>query len=153
LKAKDKGYSGYIVTGNSRPQKRPAYMREADPKYIRPMAYIDNTVIPDAELGCETYWLIPGEKTKSGSILMDAHTLDHGTYIVLNAMNYDDITDLRAEAELWIGGEKHIINKSFGAYIPPNVEHGPLIVRNISKQIFFMISYPIGEGIKKYRGR
>jgi hypothetical protein len=67
-------------------------------------------------------------------------------------MNYEDITDLRAEVEFWIGGEKHIINKSFGAYIPPNVEQGPMIIRNIKKQIFFMLSYPIGEGIKKYRG-
>ncbi len=148
-----KGNSRYIVTGNSRVQKRPAYMREANPKYMRLMAYIDNTVIPDAELGCETYWLLPGEKSNAGSLFMDAHTLQHGTSIVLNAMNYDDITDLCAEAELWIGGEKHIINKSFGAYIPPNVEQGPLIIRNISKQIFFMMSYPIGEGIKKYRGK
>jgi hypothetical protein len=147
------GNSRYIVTGNSQVQKRPAYMREVDPEYMCLMAYIDKTVIPDAELGCETYWLLPGEKTKAGSILMDAHILDHGTYIVLNTMNYDDITDLCAEAELWIGGEKHIINKSFGAYIPPNVEQGPLIIRNISRQIFFMMSYPIGEGINKYRGR
>ena len=67
-------------------------------------------------------------------------------------MNYEDITDLSAEAELWIGGEKKIINKCFGAYIPPNVEQGPLIVRNIRKQVFFMMSYPVGKGIKKYPG-
>jgi len=83
---------------------------------------------------------------------MDAHALPHGTSIVFTAMNYDDITDLRAEVELWIGGEKHIINKSFGAYIPPNVEQGPLVIRNIEKQTFFMMSYPMGEGIKKYPG-
>jgi hypothetical protein len=46
-----------------------------------------------------------------------------------------------------------MINKSFGAYIPPDVKQGPMIIRNITKQIFFMMSYPIDEGIKKYRGR
>ena len=84
--------------------------------------------------------------------MMDAHTLPNGTSITFTAMNYDDITDLAAEVELWIGGEKHIINKSFGAYIPPNVEQGPLIIRNINKQVFFMMAQPIGKGIEKYPG-
>jgi hypothetical protein len=116
------------------------------------MAIINEEVVPGAEFGCETMWLLPGEKSKAGQLMMKAHTLPHGTSIVFNAMNYADITDLCAEVELWIGGEKHVINKSFGAYIPPDVEQGPMIIRNITKQIFYMMSYPIGEGIKKYRG-
>jgi hypothetical protein len=117
------------------------------------MAFIDNEVVPDAEFGCDTWWLLPGEKSKAGQVIMDAHTVPYGTSIVLNAMNYADITDLCAEVELWIGGEKHIINKSFGAYIPPNIKQGPMIIRNINQQIFFMMSYPIGAGIKKYPGK
>jgi hypothetical protein len=143
----------YMVTGYKKDAKRPAYMRQMDPKYARPIAYIDNEVVPDAEFGCDTMWLLPGERSKAGQVIMDVHTVPHGTSIVLNAMNYADITDLCAEVELWIGGEKHIINKSFGAYIPPNVKQGPMIIRNINQQIFFMMSYPIGEGIKKYPGK
>lgn len=146
-------YEKYMVFGDEPHGKVPDYMRETDPKYYRPIAYIDETVIPDAEFGCDTRWLLPGEKSKAGQLMMGAHTLPHGTSIVFNAMNYDDITDLCAEVELWIGGEKHIINKSFGAYIPPDVKQGPMIIRNITKQIFFMMSYPMGEGIKKYRGK
>jgi hypothetical protein len=56
------------------------------------------------------------------------------------------------KAELWIGGEKHIINKTFGAYIPPNVEAGPFIVRGVKQQMFLELAYPIGEGVKKYKG-
>jgi len=145
-------YSNYFVMGGQKEPERPDYMPRTNPKYTRHMAYIDNTIISDAEFGCDTRWLLPGEKSKEGQLLMKAHTLPHGTSIVLNAMNYEDITDLCAEAELWIGGEKHIINKSFGAYIPPDVEQGPLIIRNITRQIFFMVSHPVGEGIKKYRG-
>lgn len=142
----------YIVYGNKPGVKRPDYMRENDPKYSRPVAYIDEKVIPGCEFGCDTMWLLPGDKSKAGQLIMDEHTLPHGTSITITAMNYEDITDLCAEAELWIGGEKHIINKSFGAYIPPDVKQGPLIIRNIKKQIFFMMSQPVGEGIKKYRG-
>jgi hypothetical protein len=149
----EKRNAKYVVFGNKPNVKRPAYMRDTDPRYMRRMAYIDEKVIPGAEFGCDTMWLLPGEKSKAGQLMMDAHTLPHGTSIVFNAMNYDDITDLCAEVELWIGGEKHIINKSFGAYIPPDMEQGPMIIRNITKQIFYMMSYPIGEGIKKYRGR
>ena len=146
-------YGKYMVFGTPPDVKRPDYMRDLDPKYMRPMAYVDETVIPDAEFGCETLWLLPGEKSTAGQLMMDAHTLPHGTSIVFNAMNYEDITDLCAEVELWIGGEKHNITKSFGAYIPPDVEQGPMIVRNITKQTFYMMSYPIGEGIQKYRGK
>jgi hypothetical protein len=142
----------YFVFGTRPGIKRPDYMVPYDPGYVKPMACIDETVIPGAEFGCETLWLLPGEKSKAGQLMMKAHTLPYGTSIVINAMNYADITDLCGEVELWIGGEKHIIDKSFGAYIPPDVEQGPLIVRNLTKQTFFMMSYPIGEGIRKYRG-
>ena len=116
------------------------------------MAYIDQTVIPDAEFGCDTRWYLPGDTSKAGQVIMDEHTLPHGTSIACIAMNYDDITDLCAEVELWIGGEKHVINKGFWAYIPPNVPQGPMVVRNITKQMFFMRSWPMGEGIEKYPG-
>lgn len=142
----------YFVYGTNPNQSRKYYMLPYDTKYVKPMALVDDTVVPGCEFGCETLWLLPGDKSKTGYEMMKQHTVSHGTSIVLNAMNYDDITDLRAEAELWIGGEKHIITKSFGAYIPPDVKCGPLIVRNIQKQIFFMISYPVGLGITKYRG-
>jgi hypothetical protein len=127
-------------------------MRPLDPAYSRPMVYIDQTVIPDAEFGCDTRWLLPGDTSRAGQIIMDEHTLPHGTSIACIAYNYEDITDLCAEVEFWIGGEKHIINKGFWAYIPPDVSRGPMIVRNISRQVFFKISWPTGEGIQKYPG-
>jgi len=142
----------FVLGGQQKNVKRPDYMRNLEPKYAQPMAYIDEHVIPGCEFGCDTWYLLPGKTPKAGLPLMDAHTLPHGTSITITALNYRDITDLDAEAELWIGGEKHIINKSFGAYIPPNVKQGPLIVRNIKSQLFFLVAQPVGEGIKKYPG-
>jgi hypothetical protein len=143
----------YFVYGGEKHGKVPDYMVEMDPRYSRRMAYIDEKVIPGAEFGCDFRFFLPGEKSKSGQVIVKPHTLPHGTSIVINGMNYEDITDLCAEVELWIGGEKHVINKSFGAYIPPDLEQGPLVIRNIRKQMMFMTSHPIGEGIKKYRGK
>lgn len=142
----------YFVYGTRPGQYRRYYMLPYDPKYVKPMALVDDTVVPGCEFGCETLWLLPGDKSRAGYNMMKERTVSHGTSVVFNAMNYDDITDLQAEVELWIGGEKHIINKNFGAYIPPDVKAGPMIIRNIQKQIFFMISYPVGLGVTKWRG-
>lgn len=129
------------------------YMSDLDPKYTRHLAYIDEKIIPGCEYGCNTMFLLPGSPTKAGTRIMEPHTLPYGTNITLISLNYADITDLCAEAELWIGGEKHIVTKNFGAYIPPGVEQGPLIVKDIKKQLFFSICNPVGEGIKKFPGR
>ncbi|HLA82906.1 MAG TPA: hypothetical protein VJP78_15020 [Thermoleophilia bacterium] len=145
-------YGRYIVYGTPPDVRRPEFMRPLDPVYSRPMAYIDQTVIPDAEFGCDTRWLLPGDRSNAGQRIMDPHTLPHGTSIACIAMNYDDITDLCAEVELFIGGEKHLIHDAFWAYIPPNVSQGPMTIRNITKQVFFMMSWPMGEGLTKYPG-
>jgi hypothetical protein len=145
-------YARYMVYGTLPDIKRPDYMRPLDPAYTRPMAYIDQTVIPDAEFGCDTRWYLPGDTSRAGQLIMDAHTLPHGTSMACVAVNYDDITDLCAEVELYIGGERHVIDKAFWAYIPPNVSQGPMVIRNISKQVFFMLSWPMGEGVEKYPG-
>jgi hypothetical protein len=142
----------YVITGTKPGQARRYYMLPYDPKYVKPMALVDDTVVPGCEFGCETLWLLPGDKSKSGFNMMKEHTISFGTSIVFNAMNFEDITDLRAEVELWIGGEKYAIKKNFGAYIPPDTKIGPMIIRNIQKQIFFMISYPVGLGVTKWRG-
>jgi hypothetical protein len=143
----------YIVSGYNKKAKRADFMTPLDPKYTRGIAYIDDIVVPGCEFGCDTFWILPGNQAKAGQEIMKAHTVPYGTSFVLNAMNYDDITDLCAEAEFWIGGEKQVITKSFGGYIPPGVEQGPLILRNVKKQIFFMMSHPVGRGIEKYRGK
>jgi hypothetical protein len=148
----DSKYARYLVYGTDPGIKRPDFMRPLDPTYSRSMAYIDQTVIPDAEFGCDTRWLLPGAPPMAEQVIMDTHTSPHGTSIACIAMNYDDITDLCAEVELWIGGEKHIIAEGFWAYVPPNVSQGPMIVRNITKQLFFTMSWPMGDGIAKYPG-
>jgi hypothetical protein len=142
----------YFIYGTKPGQARRYYMLPYDPKYVKPMALVDDTIVPGCEFGCETLWLLPGDKSRAGYDMMKPHTVSFGTSIVFNAMNFDDITDLSAEVELWIGGEKHVINKSFGAYIPPDTRVGPMIIRNIRKQVFFMISYPVGLGVTRWRG-
>ena len=132
--------------------KKPDYMTPIDPKYYRHMAYIDDKVMPGCEFGCDSFFLMPGITIQPEIKIMDKHTLPYGTQITFTANNYEHIKELGGEVEFYIGGEKRIIAMAFGAYVPPNVEQGPLIIRNITKQVFVMISHPVGEGIKKYPG-
>ena len=129
--------------------KMPAYQHPTDPKYTRRLAYIDEETVPGADFGCETLWLLPGEKSKEGQKMLDAHTLSYDKFIGFFSYNFDDIRDLCAEVELWIGGEKHIITNSFAAFIPAGLEHGPMTIRNITKPIFHFTSSPCGTGIKQ----
>ncbi|GEM_PF-508887 len=146
-------YSRYILYGNTPDVSRPEFLSPPDPDHCRPLVFVDQTVIPDAEFGCDTRWYLPGGWSRSGHLIMDTHSEPHGTSLALIAYDYNNLAALGAEAELWISGEKHLITESFWAYIPPHVSQGPLIIRSVTKQLFFKISYPIGEGVSKYPGR
>jgi hypothetical protein len=54
--------------------------------------------------------------------------------------NYDNIQDLGAEIEITIDNEKNIVDRSFTAYVPPGVQHGPIIVKNVVRPIFWVSS-------------
>jgi len=132
--------------------KKPDYMTPIAPKYYRHMAYIDEKVIPGCEFGCDTFFLMPGITPGPDIKVIEKSTLPYGRQITFTANNYEHLKELGAECEFWIGGEKHIVAMAFGAYVPPDVEVGPVILKNITRQIFFMMSRPVGEGIKKYPG-
>ena len=49
-----------------------------------------------------------------------------------------DITDLGAEVEFTLGGEKHLIKTAAVVSIPSNTTHCPIIIRNVKKPLVFM---------------
>ncbi len=125
--------------------KLPDYKHFTNPEFTHRMAYIDEETVPGAEFGCENMWLMPGDESKEGQKLLDKHTLKHGKFIAFFGYSYEDVRELGAEVELWIGGEKHIITKSFASFIPAGLEHGPMIIRNITRPVFHFTSEPCGK--------
>jgi hypothetical protein len=138
-------YEKNFVTRDKPNYKYPSY-EHPDPKTTKRLAYIDQETVKDAEFGCENMWLIPGPKELK---LLDANTRPYDRFFGLYAFNYDNIRDLCAEAELYIGGEKHVVKKSFAMFIPANLEVGPLTIRNMTKPIFFTTEFPCGRALKK----
>ncbi len=144
----EKKNAKYYIFKDKPGLKMPAYKHPTNPKYTRRLAYIDDETVAGAEFGCETMWLLPGDKSREGQKMLDKHTLPYGKFIGFFGYNYDDVRDLGAEVELWIGGEKHIIKNSFTAFIPAGLEHGPMIIRNITQPIFHFTSSPYGPAVK-----
>jgi hypothetical protein len=135
-----------FVTKDKPNYKYPAYLHP-NPKTTKRLAYIDETTVKGAEFGCENMWLVPGGPKEQK--IMDANTQSYARFFGFYAFNYDNIRDLCAEMEVYIGGEKHVIKKSGAMFIPAGLEIGPMIFRNITKPIFFTIEFPCGKAVKK----
>ncbi len=141
-----KKYEKFFMTKDKPDYKFPSYMH-LDLKTTRHIAHIDQDTVKGAEFGCENIWLLPGGPKEQK--LMDANTQKYDRYFGFYSFNYDNIRDLCAEMEVYIGSEKHIVKESGAMFIPANLEVGPLIFRNITKPIFFTIEAPCGIGIGK----
>ncbi len=126
--------------------KYPAY-EHPNPKTTKRPAYIDETTVKGAEFGCENLWLLPGGPKELK--LLDANTQPYDRFFGFYAFNYDNIRDLCAEMEVYIGGEKHVVNRSGAMFIPAGLEVGPMTIRNITKPIFFTTEFPCGKAAKK----
>lgn len=114
------------------------YETETDPKVVKPIITVDNEVVPGAEFCADTRWILPG--TEGEIKLCESHTHKYGEMIGFFGFNYDNIQDLGAEIEIYIDNEKNIVDRSFAAYVPPGVQHGPIIVRNVQRPIFWVSS-------------
>jgi hypothetical protein len=139
----------YYIFKDKPDLKMPAYRHPTNPGLTKRMAYIDEETVPGADFGCETMWLLPGDRSPAGQRMLDKHTLPYPVYIGFFGYNYDDVRDLCGEVELWIGGEKHVIKNSFSAFIPAGLEHGPMNIRNITRPIFHFTAFPCGKAVKK----
>ncbi len=123
-----------------------AYLK-VDPKTTKTMRYMDDKVVKGCEFGCDNMWLLPGEPKERK--IMDANKQSYDRFFGFYSYNYENVRDLCAELEVYIGGEKHIVKRSGAIFIPSNLEIGPMIFRNITKPIFFTIEFTCGAGTKK----
>lgn len=141
-----KKYEKMFVTQNKPGYQYPAYLHPNKDTTVR-LAYIDEETVEGAEFGCENFWLLPGGPAEQK--IMDANTQPYDRFFGFYCYNYENIRDLCAEMEVYIGGEKHVVTRSGCMFIPGGLEVGPVTFRNITKQIFFTIEFPCGEGLNK----
>jgi hypothetical protein len=80
-------------------------------------------------------------------------TYPDGIYFLLLGTNPDDLSDLGAEAEFWLGEgetlEKIVITTPSCVYVPPGTGRFPLIWKNVRRPCMFIVfvaNFTIGEG-------
>jgi hypothetical protein len=107
--------------------------------------WLDGEVIPGA-FYAECVWIWP--ECASEKPASQAHTHTFTEAITFFGTNFEDPQDLCGEVELWLDGEKHVMTKSFLAYIPAGMMHCPLIVRRVERPIFH---FTVGLGAEYVR--
>ena len=136
----EKKYAKYFVTKDKTDLKLPEYRHNYD--FIRRIVQMDADMVPGARFYNENMWILPGDKSGEGKVLVDSHTHDWGQMLGFYVFNFDDIHNLGCEIEFTIDGKKYIIKESFTSFIPAGVQHGPLIVRNVTLPLFFFSAGP-----------
>jgi len=130
----------YVVTSFKSNPRLPSFRRKLDPKFVKKVTDVDADTVPGAEFYSETMWILPGNK--SPMTQMESHTHTWGELIGFFGFNYDNIRDLGCEIEFTVDNEKHVITEAFAAYIPPGVQHGPLVIKNVRIPVFQFMSGP-----------
>jgi hypothetical protein len=71
---------------------------------------------------------------------------DGGIYFLLLGTNPDDLSDLGAEVEFWMGEdetlEKVVINTPSCIYVPPGVGRWPMKWKNVKRPVMFVVLVP-----------
>ena len=122
----------------------PAYRHDMESRFVKRALQLDAETVPGAEFYSEAKWIVPGDTSKEGILFFDSHTHTFGELIGFFGYDYENILDLGAEIEFTVDNEKHLITKSFAAFIPAGIQHGPLIVRSVRKPIFHMMAADTG---------
>ena len=116
----------------------------------RRLLSLDSNVIKGA-FYMETAWFFPGdwpEKTRGDKTrTIGAHSHEFDETIAWVGTDPKDPYKLNGEIEFWIDGKQNFIDRSFIAFIPAGIVHGPINIRRIEKPMFH---FTAGMG-KKYR--
>ena len=140
-------YLKYFVFDDKKDLELPSYRLNTDSEKIVRMTHVDADTVEGGTFYNEMMWILPGfgeNYTGDNPNFKEEHTHEFGELMCFYGLNYDDIMDLGAEIEFTVDGETYTITESFTAFIPPGVKHGPLTIRNVTRQIAHMIACDTG---------
>ena len=140
-----KKYAKYIVMASS-PQPEAKAARGGDlSKVVTPKLHhflALNNAVAEGSIMVNCSWVYAGEEPGG----MGAHSHPYPEVIGFAGGDPKDADNLGAELEFWMDDEKYMIDKSCLIYIPKGVKHGPIITRNLRKNIFhFDIQLTTGD--------
>ena len=105
--------------------------------------FMDDEVVPGA-FYIETVWILPRtEEEAAKRVGTKAHTHDYDEVIAFFGSNPNNPGDLGAEAELWLGDEKHILTRTCMVFVPKGLKHCPLTFTRVDRPVFH---FTVGPG-------
>ena len=122
-------YDKYFMTEANLPSAKQKTADEFVGVY-KHVAWLDSNKIEGAFYS-EVVWYYKPRKNFVG-----AHTHDFDEIIAFFGSDPDNIHDLGGEVEIWMGGEKYVMTKSFMVFVPKDVEHCPLSINRVDRPIF-----------------
>jgi hypothetical protein len=129
----------YIVTTTKADEAATPYLSisHTPGKDIRErVLYLDEEVVKGAfYVATSWFW----KATPPGP---EAHVHDFPEVLGFFGTNPEDSHDLCGEVELFIDGERHLMTKSFLAYIPAGLKHCPLRITRLERPIFHFSTGP-----------
>ena len=136
----------YIVTNPKENIMVPGWGGNLSAETSTRVMYPDSEVIPGA-FYVECVWFWPTDKEDKGSPAPHPQEFDE----VLGFFGTDpnDLNDLWAIIELYIDGERNLMNQTILAYIPAGVLHNPLNILEIHRPVFH---FAMNTG-KQYTGK
>jgi len=138
-------YAKNLLTSDKARPIFPSFRHDQDSPYVRRVLQLDAETVPGAEFYSEAKWIVPGNASGEGIVMVDSHTHPWRELVSFFGFDYENILDLGAEIEFTIDHDKHLITRSFSAFIPAGVPHGPLIIRNVRKPIFHFTAAETGS--------
>ena len=130
-------YGKYVITEYLKPREpkktwEAAYQPEEETRLL----YLGDDVIKGSfYVDCGWFWPEMTED-KDRARATKPHSHPYSEVVALIGTDPENPTDLGGEAEMWLGGEKHIVNKSCLIYLPAGLEHGPFVQTSMSRPIF-----------------
>jgi hypothetical protein len=103
--------------------------------------FLDSELVPGA-FYVECTWVLPRPKEQLARGGAEAHTHDYDEVIAFFGTDPRDFHDLGAEFELWLEDEKHTLTRSFIAFIPRGLRHGPSRFTRVDRPVFHFTAGP-----------
>jgi hypothetical protein len=76
--------------------------------------------------------------TKPLLMIKEPHKHDFDQFVCFIGGDPTNFKDYDAETELFIEGEKYIINKTATVYLPKGIIHGPMFHKTVNKPFLFL---------------
>jgi hypothetical protein len=129
-------YSKYIITRCATPEKQNAWSPTYKPGDRTKILRFDEEALSGAELFAEAAWFFPSMvKSELAARSTKPHVHDYDEVLGLIGTDPKDPYDLCGESEVFLGGERYIIDRSALIYIPAGLEHGPFRQLKMDKPI------------------